>query len=529
MTKPRLYRLFASFPPIKTAVSLLASAVLCVLFVSQTMAAERSLVLDPIEEGAFPVGSTNFTINDWGLTPEETITIQSGANENGNLRYVTERLALPEDAFFFQLDVPNDASLYGDQAGTVLPYAGYVLYPTSSNNSRADYRTFEFTPLLELPRMQGENEAPIFADDAAQYPLLVYSHGNGGHPTDDIISILVTMASHGYIVMALYHGDRRFDTQTPQHLNLRPLAVKTAVDELLADPDFAGHINEQQIGGFGESFGGTTMFTLLGARRVYPDVASVIANNLVSTETDPRFKAAAAIVPYTGKDLYSAFGSGNAGTSSVTTPFMVHAGTNDDVADYDKIQNAVNNLSGDKLLIEYDQGHAFNEGAITDSITWIKLFLDAYVREDPEAMQNFAAIQSVSGGEDESLVVVDIAGLTDASSGGGTDNGDSGDSGGSSEPTVVPATYDGTALNVPGITVDDVTYDLVLNIATTEPMITFTLGDVTTSTGNETSGSYADGILTLPTVSGGGVSYSVQLQITSDNPVTFTVIAATQL
>jgi len=523
MTKPRMHLLLASFPPIKTALILLASAVLSVLFISQAMAAERSLVLDPIEDGPFAVGSTNFTIDQFAADGVDAGAYQEGANENGTLLYISELLAYPDDAFSFQLDVPNDSSMYGEQAGTVLPYAGYVLYPTTSGNPRADYNVF-LPP--SLPNMQGENEPPIFADNSTQYPLLVYSHGVGTHPTADQLERMITMASHGYIVMALFHGDGRFDTLTPQHLNLRPLAVKAAIDELLADPGFTGHIDEDQIGGYGESYGGATMLGLLGAKRVYPDTASVIANNLVNTATDSRFKAAAAVVPYTGAGLYSAFGAGNAGTSGVTTPFMAHAGANDNVADYDKVQNAINNLSGDKLLIEYNQGHEFSDGATQDALTWVKLFLDAYVKEDPEAVQNLAAIQSVSGGEDESLVVVDIAGLTDASSGGGTDGGDGGSS---SEPTVVPATYDGSALNVPGIAVGDVTYDLVLNVATTEPMITFTLGDATISTSNETSGSYADGILTLPTVSGGGVSYSVQFQITSDNPVTFTVIAATEL
>ena len=67
----------------------------------------------------------------------------------------------------FQLLVPNNAALYGESAGSLVPYAGYIFSPTTLENSRPDYDVF-IPP--SLPRMQGENELPIFADPDEKYP-----------------------------------------------------------------------------------------------------------------------------------------------------------------------------------------------------------------------------------------------------------------------------------------------------------------------------------------------------------------------
>ena len=52
--------------------------------------------------------------------------LQQGTNQNGQLRYIDELLAFPDDAFNFQLLVPNNAVLYGKSAGSLVPYAGYI-------------------------------------------------------------------------------------------------------------------------------------------------------------------------------------------------------------------------------------------------------------------------------------------------------------------------------------------------------------------------------------------------------------------
>ena len=101
------------------------------LCISHIFAAERALVVDPLEAGDFPVGSSNFTINKSALDlllsqGGDAGQLQQGTNQNGQLRYIDELLAFPDDAFNFQLLVPNNAVLYGKSAGSLVPYAGYV-------------------------------------------------------------------------------------------------------------------------------------------------------------------------------------------------------------------------------------------------------------------------------------------------------------------------------------------------------------------------------------------------------------------
>ena len=91
-------------------------SLLTLLYISQTSANERSLVVDPLETGNFPVGSSNFTINKSALNlllsqGGDAGQLQQGANQNGQLRYIDELIAFPEDAFNFQLLVPNNAVL----------------------------------------------------------------------------------------------------------------------------------------------------------------------------------------------------------------------------------------------------------------------------------------------------------------------------------------------------------------------------------------------------------------------------------
>ena len=68
-------------------------------------------MVDPLETGNFPVGSSNFTINKSALNlllsqGGDAGQLQQGTNQNGQLRYIDELLAFPEDAFNFQLLVP---------------------------------------------------------------------------------------------------------------------------------------------------------------------------------------------------------------------------------------------------------------------------------------------------------------------------------------------------------------------------------------------------------------------------------------
>ena len=62
-----------------------------------------------------------------------------------------------------------------------------------------------------IPHMQRGGEAPILPDATSRWPVLAFSHGYGGSPlSDDHIEAVAVFASHGYIVVAPFHGDPRF-------------------------------------------------------------------------------------------------------------------------------------------------------------------------------------------------------------------------------------------------------------------------------------------------------------------------------
>jgi len=512
------------FSSIRPGLSGCTTLILTVLACSvlSANAAERDLVVEPMQPGPYAVGSMNFEIDNAALTAalmqgRNAGQYQEGANINGEFLYIDSLLENPEEAFKFDLTVPDDTALYGDSAGTTLPVAGYVLYPTSAGNNREDYDVL-VSP--SLPKMQSVGESPIFENESTLYPLIIYSHGVGDHPTGEQLTFLKDVASHGYMVMALYHGDRRWSDTEARHFNLRPLAVKSALDVLLAHEDFAGHIDVERIGGMGESFGGATMLALLGAKKVNPDVASVIANNLLQLQTDSRIKAAATIVPYAGAGVYSIFGNGSTGVATVDRPFLANSGTADTVADYSKIQDVFNNLSGDKYLVAYQgETHDFTEGANVDASTWMKLFMDAKVKGDADAIETLSRISSVSDSGNDSLAVVEDSSIT-------TPEPEP-----EPEPSAEPASFASNVLTIPSVVVQGQAYSISMNLLSESPQITFGLAGATPiDTPDVASATFATstGELSIPVVNVGDVSYAITFLLTDQAQTIFTLTAATE-
>ena len=493
------------FLKMRLLIACLASFLCLLTSQSSLYAQERDLTLDVMGVGPFSVGSTNFTTI--AITPGvDAGQYQQGLNQGGNLLYINALLAFEDASFSFQLSVPDDSVRYGASAGTTLPYSAYVLYPTTEENTRADYEVF-IPPAL--PHMQGQNESPIFADDAQQYPLVVYSHGVGSHPTAERLSFLKDLASHGYIVLALYHGDNRFGQTEARQFNLRPLAVKAAIDKILVDPDFGDHIDATRIGGVGESFGGATMMALLGARKVNPDFLSVASNALHTATIDSRIVAASSIVPYAGKAPYAFFGVGGTGAGSIDRPFMANSANADSETDFTMVEAAVNAIPGVKYLVEYDgEDHAMSEGAVTDAYTWTKLFLDAFVKKDAVAIDELSRVKSVNGSGSDSLsIVTDPEPVTDTNAS--------------------TAAFANNILSVPAIAVLDKYYSLDLNYIADSNPVQFGLSSVTEiASQSATSGSFANGVLVLPVVDVAGTNYRIELTLVSESPALFNLTFA---
>jgi predicted dienelactone hydrolase len=117
-------------------------------------------------------------------------------------------------------------------------------------------------------------ETPAYRDVAmaqGTYPLVVFSHGNGGLRIQSFF-FAAHLASHGYIVISPDHHGNTFVDQLagivdPNVAVNRPIDMSFLIDEFLAfngTPGnfFQGAIDPDRIGVSGHSFGGYTSFAL---------------------------------------------------------------------------------------------------------------------------------------------------------------------------------------------------------------------------------------------------------------------------
>ena len=241
-------------------------------------------------------------------------------------------------------------------------------------------------------------ETPKFADPDGQYPLIIIAHGAAAHGIYDV-GRAHNLASHGYIVAVLTYGDDRAGSTTQEdfHLSyLRPLLTKTVLDALLDDETFGPHIDADNIGISGHSFGGFTALAVAGG--------PFLGNT--ATVRDKRIKAASIAAPWVGGkydegDFY-AFGTDNAELHRVDIPIISFFGTNDESIPASFILPAMKQLSGPTYVIELvDQPHVFEQGSWEDRDNWELLFFSAYLKHDPEALTTLNSAQSMRGGGED--------------------------------------------------------------------------------------------------------------------------------
>ncbi|PKN10946.1 MAG: hypothetical protein CVU70_01405 [Deltaproteobacteria bacterium HGW-Deltaproteobacteria-5] len=271
--------------------------------------------------------------------------------------------------------------------------------------------------------MQTGDEAPLFADASARYPVVAFSHGYKGSPisSDDYMRALTVSASYGYIVIAPFHGDLRFANLSLDNLQLqdlydlgvtttnftamqalRPLAISAALDLVLAHTQWKDHIDETKIGGFGASMGGQTMLLLAGAKLTTTYFDIVTSSKQVTY--DSRIKAAVGYVPYFGHPILPAFGNNQEGLDGISLPFLGICGTADTTAPISEAENGISRLTGTRRLVALTGvGHEFDDTSRNDIFTWTVTFLDAEVRGDPDAISRLSTMGSVAGGGDDNV------------------------------------------------------------------------------------------------------------------------------
>ena len=393
----------------------LPSLVLWLLTSAITNAATDPLaIVPPLGLGPYAVGCSDVAQN---LTPAtgNLSDYWEGVPFDGNPHYVTQLLTEPADTVTYPVVLPNDSELYAGFAGQSVQFAAIVCYPTDPGNPRPDYPIPGESP---VPKMQRAGEAPIWADPAKRYPVVVFSHGLGGSPlASEYLESMALFATHGYVVIAPFHADARISRIRIQDFSdvvylfthfsevvsmqaIRPQALKVAIDTLLSHPHYRDHIDPNGIGGFGASLGGEAMVLAAGAKLT---VSLGLSSKHVLT--DQRFRAMVGYVPYSGQKVIPAFGDDENGTVGLRVPFMAIGGTADTTAPLYLTEQAVNNMQGTRYVVSLPGVvHGLTLEEVPEVFTWAITFLDAHLKDAATVRTSrakLARMQQVTGGTDE--------------------------------------------------------------------------------------------------------------------------------
>jgi len=358
-----------------------------------------STEIEPLGSGPYSVGSTNLEVaaEFAGIGDDAMHEFLLGqAAESGRPRYLADILKHPESAFIVNVPVPGDSEIYGPARGLVLSVVTFLAFPANPRQHKRPYAfPYHGARYGAFEDMLGPGEAPGFADPDQRYPLIILAHGASAHGLYDVRRAH-NLASHGYIVAVIIYGDDR--TARPGEPNhhvsyLRPLLTRAVLDALLTSETYGPHIDAENIGIAGHSFGGFTALAMGGGP----------FQGNTATVSDERIRAASIAAPwvggnYNGEDFY-AFGPDNTELARVDIPIISFFGTRDEATLASFILPAMKHLSGPTYVVELvDQPHVFEQGSWEDRDNWELIFFDAYLKHDPEALESLEVGRSMKGG-----------------------------------------------------------------------------------------------------------------------------------
>ncbi len=375
---------------------------LCCTLPGCNAGSDNTTEIEPGGRGPHAVGSTNMEVSaaHADIGDEAMHKYLLGIpHEAGGSRYVADILKHPESAWVIDVPIPDEPALYGPASGQGLPVLSFVAYPSSRTPQRNSYAfPYHDAQYGIFEDMLGAGEAPVFADPETRYPLIILAHGASAHGIFDVRHAH-NLASHGYIVAVITYGDDRTGIMdSPNHhvSFLRPLLTKAVLDSLIESETFGPHIDTDNIGISGHSFGGFTALAVAGGR----------FQGNPATVSDPRITAGVLAAPwvggnYGGSDFF-AFGPDNSALNQVTIPTIWFFGTKDDVTLASFILPAARKVSGATYVVELvDQPHVFEQGSWEDRDGWELLFFSAYLKRDPASLEKLAMAGSMNGGNED--------------------------------------------------------------------------------------------------------------------------------
>jgi dienelactone hydrolase len=355
-----------------------------------------------MEHGPYSVGSTNMEVaSEYADIGDDVMHeyLLGLAGDSDNPRFITDILKHPESAWVTDVVVPDDRTLYGPASGLTLPVVTFLTYPTGAKQQRNNYAfPYHDARYGVFEDMLVAGEAPAFANSDERYPLIIIAHGASAHGIYDV-KHAHNLASHGYIVAVITYGDDR--TKVEDGLNhyagfLRPLLTKAVLDSILESETFGAHIDSDNIGITGHSFGGFTALAIAGGP----------FQGNTATVSDERIKAGVIAAPwvggnYDGNDVF-AFGPNNSDLKRVTTPMICLFGTKDESTLASFILPAAKQLSGPTYVVELvDQPHIFEQGSWEDRDNWELFFFSAYLKNNQASLETLRTARSMKGGNED--------------------------------------------------------------------------------------------------------------------------------
>ncbi len=366
--------------------------------------AERSVPteIEPPGIGPYSVGSTNMEVaSEYADIGDDAMHeyLLGRADGAEHPRFIADILKHPESAWVIDVPVPDERALYGPASGQSLPVVTFLTYPSSEKQQQNSYAfPYHDANYGIFEDMLAAGETPSFADPDERYPLIILAHGSSAHGIYDV-KHAHNLASHGYIVAVITYGDdRTANADNPNHhvAFLRPLLTKAVVDSLLESETFGAHIDTDNIGITGHSFGGFTALAVAGGP----------FQGNTATVSDKRIKAGVLAAPWVGGNYdgneFFAFGPNNGDLNRVTVPMICFFGTKDEATLASFILPATKQLSGPTYVVELvDQPHIFEQGSWEDRDNWELLFFSAYLKNDPASLATLETARSMKGGNED--------------------------------------------------------------------------------------------------------------------------------
>lgn len=224
---------------------------------------------------------------------------------------------LSASAAFADLAAVRETTIPAPHHGRDLQLAVY--YPASDDS---DTRVFAGNPVFQGITLAAEGSA-ILPPDADAYPVILMSHGLGGHYRS-LAWLAKGLAEEGAIVVAVNHPNSTFgdfDMQAGLQHWTRAEDLTLALDWLLATPDLGPLADAHRVHVAGFSYGGWTALSLIGVRGDLPgyiahckaygarsshcadiaraggDLAALDAGMWGADHSDPRVQSVMAIEP----------------------------------------------------------------------------------------------------------------------------------------------------------------------------------------------------------------------------------------